>query len=169
MATTSSLSLTARNSLLWPIVLGGISIFMIQFVHAWIVPSLIQKTPFIGVWQYIASGALGSAAFEGGIATAFLGIGFHWLISFVIAGIYILSTDRIPLLRRYAIAGALLYGFGAFIVMNLIVVPLSAAPPLPAPTTPWLIEAVVEHILAIGLPLGMLVRRNANTNQAISR
>ena len=78
-----------------------------------------------------------------------------------IAGIFILAADRIPLLRRYAIAGSLLYGFGVFIVMNMIVTPLSAAPPIPAPTLPWLIEAILEHTLLVGLPLGMLVRRNA--------
>lgn len=161
MATASSLPLTARNSLLRTIVLGGVLIFIIQFIHQWIVATLIQGNPFTLVWQYIASGALGNAAFEGGIATAFLGVVFHLIISFIIAGVFILSADRIPLLRRYAMAGALLYGFGVFIVMNLIVVPLSAAPPLPAPTTPWLIEAIVEHILGVGLPLGILVRRNA--------
>jgi uncharacterized membrane protein YagU involved in acid resistance len=136
-------------------------IFIIQFIHQWIVATLIQGNPFVLVWQYIASGALGNAASEGGIATALLGVVFHLIISLVIAGVFILSADRIPLVRRHAIAGALLYGFGVFIVMNLIVLPLSAAPPLPAPTTPWLIESVAEHILAIGLPLGILVRRNA--------
>jgi hypothetical protein len=45
--------------------------------------------------------------------------------------------------------------------MNLIVLPLSAAPPLPAPTTPWLIEGIIEHMLAVGLPLAILVRGNA--------
>jgi len=137
-------------------------IFIIQLIHSWIVPSLIQKNPFIVVLQYIASGALGNAAFQGGVATALLGVLFHLVISFAIAAVFILSAERIPLLRRYPIASALLYGFGAFIVMNLIVVPLSAAPPLPTPTTPWLIEAVIEHILMIGLPLGILVRRKAN-------
>ena len=161
MTTASSLPLTARSSLLRPIVLGGTLIFIIQFIHQWIVATLIQGNPFALVWQYIASGALGNAAFEGGVATAMLGVVFHLIISFVIAGVFVLIADRTPLLRRYAIAGALLYGFGAFVVMNLIVVPLSAAPPLPAPTTPWLLEAVVEHILGIGLPLGILVRRNA--------
>ncbi len=169
MATASSLPLTARNSLLRTIVLGGVLLFTIQFIHQWIVATLLQGNPFILVWQYIASGALGSAAFEGGIATALLGLVFHLIISFVIASIFILSADRIPLLRRYVIAGALLYGFGVFIVMNLIVVPLSAAPPVPAPTLPWLLEAVAEHILAVGLPLGILVRRNANTNRAFSQ
>ena len=165
MATTSSISLTTRSSLLRPIALGGMFIFISQFIHQWIVITLIQKTPFILVWQYIASGVLGNAAFEGSIATALLGVLIHLIISFVIAGVFILSVERIPLLRRYAIAGALLYGFGAFIVMNLIVVPLSAAPPVPAPTMPWLIEAIIEHIVVVGLPLGILVRRNANTNR----
>jgi hypothetical protein len=114
--------------------------------------------------QYISSGILGNSAFEGGIATALLGVLIHLVVSFAIAGVFVLSADRIPLLRRYALPGALLYGFGAFIVMNLIVVPLSAAPPLPAPTLPQLIEMVIEHILVIGLPLGLLVRRNANTS-----
>jgi hypothetical protein len=164
MATISSLPLTTRNALLRTIVLGGMLIFIIQFIHQWIVATLLQGNPFILVWQYIASGALGPAAFEGGVATAMLGVVFHLMISFLIAGVFILIADRTPLLRRYAIAGALLYGFGAFVVMNLIVVPLSAAPPLPAPTMPWLLEAVVEHILGIGLPLGILVRQNAAIN-----
>lgn len=161
MATINRTFLNDRNSILRSIVLGGMFIFIIQLIHSWIVTTLIQKTPFILVWQYIASGALGSmAAFEGGIATALLGVFFHLLISFVIAGVFFLSAERIPLLRRYAIAGSLLYGLGVFIVMNMIVTPLSAAPPLPAPTLPWLIEAIIEHVLAIGLPLGILVRQN---------
>jgi len=168
MSTTSSIALTTRNSLLRPIALGGMIIGIVQLIiQQWLVYSLLEKNPFISVLQYIASGILGNAAFEGGIATALLGVLIHLFISFVIAGVFILSADRIPLLRRYAIAGALLYGFGAFIVMNLIVLPLSAAPPLPAPTMLQLIESVIEHILVIGLPLGILVRRNAIINRQL--
>ena len=160
MATINRTLLNNRNSILRSIALGGMFIFISQSIHSWIVPTLIQKTPFILVWQYIASGALGMAAFEGGIASALLGVFFHLIISFVIAAVFILSAARIPLLRRYVIAGALLYGLGVFIVMNMIVTPLSAAPPLPAPTMPWLIEAIIEHVLAIGLSLGILAQRN---------
>ena len=67
-------------------------------------------------------------------------------------------------LRQHVILGSLLYGFGVFIVMNFIVLPLSAAPPLPAPPMWLFIEVMLEHILLIGLPLGLLVRWNANTN-----
>ena len=116
------------------------------------------------VLQYIASGVLGMAAFEGGIATALLGLLIHFLISIVIAGVFILSAERIPLLRRHPIASALLYGFGVFIVMNMLVIPLSSAPAIPPPTLPWLIEIVVDHMLVVGLPLGILVRRNTNSH-----
>lgn len=163
MSAITSKPLDTHNSLLRSIVLGGMFIFIIQIIHQGIVVTLIQKTPFILIWQYIASGLLGDAAFAGGMATAWLGLFFHLIISFVIAAVFILAADRIPFLRRHVIVGSLLYGFGVFIVMNMIVTPLSATPTLPPPTTPWLIEAVLEHVLLVGLLLGMLVRRNANT------
>jgi hypothetical protein len=83
----------------------------------------------------------------------------------VMAGVFILSADRIPLLRKHIIPGSLLYGFGVFIVMNFIVLPLSAAPPLPAPPMWLFIEIILEHVLLIGLPLGLLVRWNDRTNR----
>src|SRR5262245_56537675 len=119
MATVSSLPLTARRSLVRPIVLGGMFIFISQIIHQWITVTLLQGNPFILVWQYIASAILGNAAFEGGIATALLGVFIHLIISLVIAGVFILSADRIPLLRRHPIASSLLYGFGVFVVMNM--------------------------------------------------
>jgi uncharacterized membrane protein YagU involved in acid resistance len=108
---------------------------------------------------------LGESAFAGGIVTALLGALFHFLLSIVIAGVFILSADRMPLLRRYIIPGSLLYGFGVFIVMNMIVTPLSATPPIPAPTMLQLIVNILDHLFVFGLLLGLLVRWNANTNQ----
>jgi uncharacterized membrane protein YagU involved in acid resistance len=140
-------------------------IFIIQAINMWIVYTLIQKTPFVVSWQYIASGALGMPAFEGGTATVLAGVLFHFIISFLIAGVFILAVDRIPFLRRYLIPVSLLYGFAVFIVMNMIVIPLSATPPVPAPTLPWLIQAILVHIVLIGVPLGVLVRWNDNNNQ----
>lgn len=165
MSTTKSISLTANNSLLRLSVIAGLIIgFADEIIYHWFVTNVLGGIPLISVYQYIASGALGNAAFAGGIATALLGVLFHYLISIVIAGVFILSADRIPLLRRYLIPGSLLYGLGVFIVMNNIVTPLSATPPLPTPTTPQLIVMILDHILVFGLLLGILVRRNANIN-----
>jgi hypothetical protein len=164
MSTASSLSLTTRRSLLRPIVLGGLIIGIADaIIYHWFVSSLLAGYPLITVYQYLASGALGEAAFAGGIATAVLGLFFHFIVSFIVAAVFILSADRIPLLRRYPIASGLLYGFGVFLVMNLLVLPLSAAPPLPPPTAPQIIIMILDHILVIGLPLGILVRRDARS------
>jgi uncharacterized membrane protein YagU involved in acid resistance len=165
MSTIASTFVNNRKSLLRSSVIAGLIIGTTDaIIYHWFVTSVLGGVPLITVYQYIASGALGESAFAGGIATALLGVLFHFLFSIVIAGVFILSVDRIPLLRSYVILGSLLYGFGVFIVMNMIVTPLSATPPLPAPTTPQLIVLIMDHVLIFGLLLGILVRRNANTN-----
>src|SRR6266487_876231 len=144
MSTIASTSPATRNSLLRLSVIAGLIIgFADEIIYHWFVTNVLGGLPLISVYQYIASGALGNAAFAGGIATALLGVLFHYLISIVIAGVFILSANRIPLLRRYLIPGSLLYGFGVFVVMNMIVLPLSAAPPLPPPTMPQLIVMIL--------------------------
>jgi hypothetical protein len=166
MTTISSTFSTTRNSLLRLSVIGGIITGMLHFiVQIGIVFWLILKTPIISSLQYVASGAMGDTAFTGGLATALLGLVLDFIMTTIMAGVFILSVDRIPLLRRHVIPGSILYGFGVFIVMNLIVLPLSAAPALPAPPLWLLIEMILEHVLLIGLPLGILVQRNANANQ----
>jgi hypothetical protein len=161
MSTIASTSLATRNSLLRLSVIGGIITGLLHFlVQIGIVFGLILKTPIISSLQYVASGAMGDTAFTGGLATALLGLVLDFIMTTIMAGVFILSVDRIPLLRRHVIPGSILYGFGVFIVMNLIVLPLSAAPALPAPPLWLLIELVLQHILLIGLPLGILVRRN---------
>jgi len=166
MSTIASTFSNGRNSLLRSSVIAGLIIGTADvIIYHWFVTSVLGGVPLISVYQYIASGALGESAFAGGIATALLGVLFHFLFSIVIASVFILSADRIPLLRRYVIPGSLLFGFGVFIVMNMIVTPLSATPPLPAPTTPQLIVNILDHLLVFGLLLGILVRRNANANQ----
>jgi hypothetical protein len=166
MSTNASTSPSNRNSLLRSSVIGGLIIGLLHLIiQVGIFFVLIGKTPLISALQYIASGAMSSAAFTGGLSTAVLGAVLELLMTIIIAGIFILSADRISLLRRYVIIGSLLYGIGVFIVMNFIVLPLSAAPPLPTPPMSQIIELILEHILVIGLPLGILLRRDANTNK----
>ena len=162
MSTIATTSPTSRNSLLRLSLIGGlISSFLHLLIQQGIVFGLILKTPIISSLQFAASGIMGDAAFAGGLATALFGLVLDFIMITIMAGVFIFSVDRIPLLRRNVIVGSILYGFGVFIVMNLIVLPLSAAPVLPAPPLWLLIELVLQHILLIGLPLGILVQRNA--------
>jgi len=166
MSTIASTSLlNNRSSLLRLSLIGGIISGLLHLlVQQGIVFGLILKTPIISSLQFVASGIMGDAAFAGGIATALFGLVLDFIMITIMAGVFVFSVDRIPLLRRNVIVGSILYGFGVFIVMNLIVLPLSAAPALPAPPVWLLIELVLQHILLIGLPLGILVQRNAKAN-----
>ena len=161
MATLATTSPTSRNSLIRLSLIGGIISGLLHLlIQQGIVFGLILKAPMISQLQFVASGIMGDAAFTGGLATALLGLVLDFIMITIMAGVFVFSVDRIPLLRRHVIPGSILYGFGVFIVMNLIVLPLSAAPALPAPPLWLLIELVLQHILLIGLPLGILVRRN---------
>jgi hypothetical protein len=75
-----------------------------------IVFGLILKTPIISALQYVASGIMGEAAFAGGLATALFGLVLDFIIITIMAGVFIFSVDRIPLLRRNVIVGSILYG-----------------------------------------------------------
>jgi hypothetical protein len=164
MTTITSASLNTRASTLRSIALGGTMVAILHLiVQDWLVFSLLGQRPFILVIQYVASGALGNAAFAGGLATAVLGLLIHFLISFIVAGVFILSIDRISLLRRNIIFGSILYGFIVFVVLYYVVLPLSAAPPVPLQLMD-IIELTIEHILVIGLPLGLFVQRSTKTN-----
>jgi hypothetical protein len=165
MSAIASTSLINRNSLLRSSVTGGLIIGMLHLIiQVGIVFGLLLKSPYISSLQFVASGAMGNASYTGGLATALLGLVLELLMTIIIAGIFIIGANRIPLLRQHVIPGSLLYGFGVFIVMNFIVLPLSAAPLLPAPPMWLFIEMILEHILLIGLPLGLLVRWNALNN-----
>jgi len=117
------------------------------------VAALINHLPPGTILQAIASGVLGKASFLGGHHTMLLGFALQEVMSLIIAAIYILAAVRLAvLLRRPAAMGAL-YGVGIFLVMNLVVVPLSAAWPKHRHVT---VEAIVLNLAAMIL-FGLIV------------
>src|SRR4030095_16633956 len=90
MSTIASAPVNHSNLLLRSIALGGLIIGTLHLIiQHFLFFSLLGKVPFTTVEQYIASAALGNAAFEGGLVTVLLGVFFHYLTSFVIAGVFI--------------------------------------------------------------------------------
>lgn len=112
----------------------------------------------IQVLQYIASGALGQSAFQGGLATAGLGAFFHYLIAFVAASVFVSLTRWIPLLKTRAVLFGLLYGASVYFFMNYLVLPLSAVAPSPFKVGLFL-NGVIGHSLFVGLPIALCARR----------
>jgi hypothetical protein len=106
----------------------------------------------IQVLQYIASGLLGAQSFQGGLATAGLGVLVHFAIALVVAAIYVLASRRISVLRSQWVVFGLLYGAAVWAVMNLVILPLTAVAPSHI-TTAALLNGVIGHALFVGVPI----------------
>jgi hypothetical protein len=90
--------------------------------------ALINRVSPALISHYIASGVLGRASFSIGAPAAYLGVLLQWAMSVAIAAIYWVVTARMPRLRVRWWLGGPLAGVVIFLVMNFLVMPLSAAP-----------------------------------------
>ena len=88
-----------------------------------------------------------------------LGVFLHFFIAFSAAALYCVSSLRLKFLRDHFLVCGLFYGIAVFLVMNLIVVPLSAAPfKTNTFSLSGLIQGLLIHMAIIGLPISVSLR-----------
>ncbi len=114
--------------------------------------------PPIRLLQSVAAGLLGARAYEGGLATALLGLLCHFVIAFGAATVFFLASRSLSFLVQHAVLSGVLYGVAVYFFMNRIVVPLSAARKYPF-SFKMMVIGVVIHIFCIGLPIALSVKR----------
>ncbi len=113
----------------------------------------------VRLFQGIAGGLLGRAAFRGGLSTVVLGVFLQFFIAFAIVSIYVAASRWIAVLTRHPVICGILYGVLAFLVMNYVVVPLSAAVRSPkVNSVPNLVNGFIGHALLIGVPSALFAR-----------
>src|SRR5664279_2245551 len=88
------------------------------------------KNPVI-VFVFIASGILDKAAYSMPQSIAIVGLLLHFIIATIFSAFYFLVYPRVQFLRANKFVSAFLYGIFVWLVMNLVVVPLSLTPALP--------------------------------------
>jgi hypothetical protein len=148
-----------KPSALKTILLAWLTAGCLDLLGAITVYSLImQRVTTLRLLQGIARGALGNSAYEGGIATASAGVGFHFIIAFCFTIFYFFIFPYIPFLKKQRIISGLLYGIFAWCVMNLAVLPLLQIASIP---TKWdsIIRGAVILMFCIGLPISLIVSR----------
>ncbi|MBX3281724.1 MAG: hypothetical protein KF756_04525 [Acidobacteria bacterium] len=106
------------------------------------------------VFRFIASGAFGKAAFDGGGGMIAWGLFFHYLIAMTWTVLYFLVYPRISLLRRNKWVSALVYGAVVWAVMNLLVVPQSQIGFRGVNILNW-VENLAILIVCIALPISL--------------
>jgi uncharacterized membrane protein YagU involved in acid resistance len=118
------------------------------------------------IFQYIASGLVGRHSFQMGWTSVALGVAIHYAIALSWTAIFYVAATKFAMLPRRPILSGLIYGLVVYVVMNFIVLPLTAVPPRPtAITLINRLNAVLALIFCIGLPIALLVRRKVTTDQ----
>ena len=111
------------------------------------------------VFQTIASGLLGNAAFSGGSGVEALGLACHFGLSLIWAGLFAVVAWQLPFLTRRPIVSGAAFGIIVFLCMRLIVLPLSA---YPHPVTFKPLSTVLDllsHMFLFGTPISMAISR----------
>jgi uncharacterized membrane protein YagU involved in acid resistance len=78
------------------------------------------------ILRFICSGLLGTPLPHETWVYA-LGLGLQWLMSIIIAAIFVTAAMRMPVLLRRWIAAGIAYGIVVYFVMTFVVMPLSRA------------------------------------------
>jgi len=111
------------------------------------------------IFQYIASGFLGSQAFSGGLLSILFGVLIHFTIAIIVTGIFFLIYNNNFYLREFYLLYGALYGILVWSVMNYIVIPFSAVSPADFGTT-QIIIGVMIHIFIVGIPIGLFAGKD---------
>lgn len=155
--------MAARSGATWAWVLaGGLVAGALDIVYACVFWAVKADLPARRILQSVAAGLLGEASFEGGAATAALGLALHFFIATSMSVVYYLVAARWSLLRERAVLCGAGYGLLLYGIMNYIVVPLSAAGP--GSNDPlWVALSIAAHVFLIGIPIALFARRAHRT------
>lgn len=123
-----------------------------SYLMAGVMPARILKS--------IATGLLGPDAFNGGAGVAALGFVCHYAILIVAAALFWVAARRIPFLTQRALLAGVLYGLAIWLVMNYIVLPLSAAPKFNGSMLGKVCN-FAAHLVLIGPSLALTIKRFA--------
>jgi len=127
-------------------------------ILAAIATSWLKGVAPLRLLQAVASGLLGSDAYAGGPATGGLGLGLHFLIMLIFALFFFLAVAKWRLLQRRSTGAALLYSVAIYLLMQYVVLPLSAFPHPVAATVTAITIGLVTHLLCVGVPFAVVAR-----------
>ena len=151
------MAFTSRRSPLSAIGLGGFIAGVADLAGAY---AIYRPTRPLGPLHSIASGALGSSAFQGGVATAAFGLVAHFVVAFGAAAVFVIARQRLAILRKSPWVIGPLYGIVVWLVMNYGVIPMSAIGRFPASFSTTTALVILLHIVGVGFPIAWAAGRD---------
>jgi hypothetical protein len=148
-----------QHSAIRAICAGGLIAGTIDIAAACLING--RSIPFI--LHTIAGGLLGARTYAGGWRSALLGLVLQEAMAVLIAACYVLAARVFSDLRQRWVSWGLLYGVVIFVVMNYVVLPLSAWKVIPH-FSAWKFAGNLAAMLLFGLIVafyGRTVRRGS--------
>lgn len=109
------------------------------------------------IFQSVAAGLYGRASFNGGTRTVVIGALLHYFIALCIVLVYWLASRRYDVLIRRPILCGSIYGVLVYVVMNYVVIPLSATQ-RSAFLLSWVVSSVLVHAFLVGVPSAVFAK-----------
>ena len=142
------------------IVFGGLTAGVLDILDAFAI-TVINGGTATRVLHSIASGVLGRSAYEGGAASAALGLGLHFVIAIGAATVFLLASRAWPgLLRRPVVTGPA-FGLAVWVFMYYVVLPITFHRPNTLPAWRLLANQLAIHAFGVGLPIALFAGRSA--------
>ena len=114
---------------------------------------VLYRVSVVRIYQSIAAGLLGRDSFQGGLATAALGMFLHFFIATTAALVYVVASTRLKPLLKQPVSCGLAFGIAVYFFMNFVVLPFSKAR---AGGFAW--PPLIGHALLVGLPIALVAR-----------
>lgn len=150
----------------FPIILKAGLIAGILDIIAAFVSYMIKtgKNPF-PILNYIASALLGKEiAYGDKTLMPILGLLLHFLIAIIFATLFYYVWPLIRKVSKNWMVIGLAYGVLVWVAMNLVVLPLSAAPGVGKHTTSGVITGMLILMVFVGLPISWVITRYRNAH-----
>lgn len=140
------------KSLLASIIAGGLVAGTFDEICAFV--TLGRNVP-----RVVAAGLVGTQAIRStGAGIWILGVVLHFVVAFGAATVYCMASRKLHFLREHFVVCGLFYGIAVFITMYLVVMPLSALHYMGPYSYRTLAQAIVVHMVLIGLPIALSLR-----------
>ena len=140
------------------VLLGGLVAGTFDITYACTFWAIKRGVPPQRIFQSVATGLLGPASFQGGVKTAALGLFLHYFIAITMSVFYYFAARVWAPLHKYPLRCGAVYGLGLWVVMNYVVIPLSAAN-RGSQDAVWIVLSILVHMFLIGVPIAFFTRR----------
>lgn len=135
----------------------GCTVWLLDGAAAVITAYARNGVPPDRVFKYISSALMGMPAFSGGPAVILLGVFLHFLVALGWGALFFFAYPRLRFLQGNKWLIGCLYGLFVWVMMSLVIVPLTQVPQakfnLQGAAVGW-----VVHMLCVGLPIVLITR-----------